>query len=124
MNKYPDLQECVDRWGNKYLLSESSVSRSTGYEIRRGCGCCPDAIIWLYPFVQDGEYQIYTLANRCRLGVNENFRLSYINYAWKNEMQQIGLNPQLIEHIESEITTMQKKADEDRQSEIDETFDF
>ena len=95
LEKYPDIREEKDRWEHIRLCSKSANSLANDVEIRHSCGCCEDAALYAYPFIEiDGE-TIYCDPCRFYIGQKNYGNGEVEEYGWKNELIKHGI-PQII----------------------------
>lgn len=57
---FPDLETHTDRWKRQRYISKSVNGRVADYELRRTCGCCPDAPRVLWPYVETEFGRVYS----------------------------------------------------------------
>jgi hypothetical protein len=70
LEKFPDLEEQKDRWGNIYLCSATVNPIVDKVYTKRSCGCCSDAPYYSYLYTEiDGE-RIYS---NPKMIVNDDF---------------------------------------------------
>lgn len=53
--QFPDLRIHKDRWGNERYSAASANPQVTNYETRHSCGCCGDAPLLVWPYLE-AEY--------------------------------------------------------------------
>lgn len=57
---FPDLETHTDRWKTQRYISKAVNARVANYELRRTCGCCPDAPRVLWPFLETEHGRVFS----------------------------------------------------------------
>jgi hypothetical protein len=55
-----DLREYNDRWGRIYYCSKSVNALCADFDWRNSCGCCSDAAIVVWPYIETTSCKIYS----------------------------------------------------------------
>lgn len=115
---YPDLEIGTDRWNREYFISKSSASKCNEFSIRRGCGCCHDAPIYISCYLIDEEtknyiYHInpksYCIGEDSRSGRIEGLDIEEVISKLRND----GIRETLLNKIEEYLKDNQNQEEEE-----------
>ena len=121
--KYSDIRECSDRWQRKYYVSEMANPDMTNYSMCHSCGCCPDPVLYVYPYLEIDGVKIYAgpLAGYSKspfcIGEREAWHYTDRSFdGWKEKMVAAKIPQHIIDSIQKhfdEQAEEYKKAAED-----------
>ncbi len=99
-DKYPNLREQSLRW-RKVLCSKDVNSIADQTHFYHSCGCCSDSPLYVGPYVQDGEFKIYTDPPQFMIGEKDPYGDFYeIEYDdWQEDLKKINVQNVIIEQV-------------------------
>lgn len=113
--EFPDLETDRDRWGRIRYMAKSANARVNEVLIHRNCGCCADSPLHARPYLKlDNGIEIYS--NPCNMMVGEPYAYGsgFREYdGWRKKYEEAGINPQVIERIQSHIEYLSAEDDDE-----------
>lgn len=96
---YPDLSIDKDRWNNIIYCAKSANDKVIDYELKHGCGCCPDATAIVYPYIDTEHGRVYSnphfyvgSKDECSDGYKE-------NNGWKEKLRTANIPEEIIQKV-------------------------
>jgi hypothetical protein len=118
--KYPDLKEHTDRWGNKYYTSASANQDVTDYDLRHSCGCCPDSILYLYPYLLIDVVKVYGGPLPFNIGDQEpSYGTARPNPYWIEELTKAKIPEFIISKLQEYFDQQEEKRQRLEKEDID-----
>ena len=115
-NEFPDLSEFSGRWSN-FLSSQLINNIATDVEIRPGCGCCSESVLYAMPYVVRGKFTIYAIPAQIVVG-NKESDYDKPSPTWKEDCQKHNITDHIIEkiqaHFDHSIAEYEKNKEEDK----------
>ena len=59
LTRYPDLKQNTSRWRDIRYCTPALNGSVTDCEIKHACGCCPDSLIYVWPYVENDGFRLY-----------------------------------------------------------------
>lgn len=98
--KYPDLKIITGRWNTKYS-SKTVNSIATNYDLGHSCGCCSDAALLVYPYIEDNGIRIYSDPPSICIGRgNEGGYGEIPSYGWEDRLREEKIQENIIKEVE------------------------
>lgn len=110
--KYPDLERHVNRWNTERFTSMLVNDQVTDFEVLHSCGCCPDAVLNIWPYLEEegpNGKKIKIYAKGIPFGVGEKYEFwdaedrchaSEIPWAgWENKLREAKIPEEIIERV-------------------------
>jgi hypothetical protein len=99
---FPDLEVEVNRWGTKKLTSRMVNSMAVDYDTGHSCGCCEDAPLFAYPYVEFEGIRVHSKPSKVYIGERCYHVVGGELYDQRclGELRTEGFNPELIAKIE------------------------
>jgi hypothetical protein len=113
--KFPDLKEHKNRWGTIRLQSKIANSMVNKIDLIAGCGCCNDAPIYAYPYLEFAGEKIYS--DPAQICVAEKIPGEWDKYYWFEEwektLKDIGINQVAIDSIKTSENSFEEECEEE-----------
>ena len=113
--KYPDLHEVPDRWGNLRFYSDRVNAEATDYSIRRNCSCCHDASIEVRPYIDTEEGRVFGGCYTIGRGQYERRACE----GWEELLRTAGVRDEIIERVRFYLRPEDDEDDEDLEDELE-----
>ena len=97
--EFHDLSEYNGRWSN-FLSSQLVNNTATDVEIRPGCGCCSESILYAMPYVVRGKFTIYSTPAQIVVG-NKDSDYDKPSPTWREDCQKHNIPDHIIEKIQN-----------------------
>ena len=115
MNKiliqYPDIKENTDRWGNVRFYSSKVNAIADQVSFSHSCGCCLDAWLDAYPYIEIDDIKIYSDPLRFGIGRKigyddddddycEGYRTDRPDINWEDDLEKSNISQIIIDKIQ------------------------
>lgn len=94
---YPDAIIEYKRGGGYYCCSASVNDKANKVIITHSCGCCSDASLVAFPYIETKYGNIYS--NPCKFHIGERF----LNNNWKDGLLAANISNEIIDQIKSHM---------------------
>ena len=96
---YPDLQRHVNRWKTVRYYSKAVNTVVDRFELRHSCGCCSDAELQLWPYLETPDGNVYS--DPPCFGVGEQHWISGDRPydGWRKRLRDAGLPEVIVEAV-------------------------
>ena len=120
MLKYPDASVEKDRWENIRISSNGVNGFAVDCEISHSCGCCSDAPLFAYPFLNTEFGKIYSKPERFCIGQADQYEGGdRQNDEWINEMNKVGMSQMVIDKVKKYFSEQKKESIENLENALE-----
>lgn len=109
--RFPDLTEYRGRW-RTVLVAKSANAAATGVEVRYSCGCCVDAAVVAWPFVDVDGQRVYSSPTDFKVGTKDDDG-DYPWDGWDKPLRDAGIPEQVIEQVAARLTGQRREQPEE-----------
>lgn len=98
--EFPDLDTYTDRWKNVRYMSVMANPMVNNVDIRRSCGCCPDAGVIAMPYVEFEGMRVYSNPHYLFVGAQDAYYGGVnADRDWKKQYEKAGISHHAIAEI-------------------------
>lgn len=94
---YPDAIIEYKRGGGYYCCSTSVNNKANKVIITHSCGCCSDASLVAFPYIETKYGNIYSNPRKFHIGER------FLNNNWKDELLAANISNEIIDQIKSHM---------------------
>ena len=111
--RFPDLSAVTDRWKCERFTSAQVNAVADHVDIRRSCGCCPDAVLLARPYVEVEGTQVFGQPDCFRVARLEGHEFDSEWSGWADEMRKVGISETVIASVHGTLDYKKRLAQED-----------
>lgn len=106
-SRFPDLAKVTDRHRWERLISSAVVA--TEAELRHSCGCCSDAMLRLYLYLDTDLGRVYSSKSSYVVGEKSTYGDTPKAH-WKETLEMDGVPPNIIQMVSDHFTKQKQEA--------------
>lgn len=95
---FPDIEIHKDRWEKERYSSSLALKKVDKTLFYHSCGCCPDAVLYVGPYLEVDGIEIYTNPERFIIGQKHAYGFGEEpDDDWEERLKNAGLTDTIIE---------------------------
>lgn len=101
LERFPDLEEHRDRWGNIRFISSEINTIADKVFINHNCGCCPDSPLQAWPYKEFFGIKVFSNPTQFFVGQKNQFGIGDIpDQDWEEELRKENISEEAIKEIQ------------------------
>lgn len=110
---YPDARLHHGRW-RKVQCSKTVNGEATEFEYKYSCGCCSDAAVQIWPYVDTEAGRVYADYPYFTAGERDDYSGDRPRTGWQDDARHMGLTENLIAKVEKHFELEANEEDDER----------
>jgi hypothetical protein len=95
LEEFPDLSKQENRWGHTRFCSAQVNAIADQADIYYSCGCCPDPVVQVEPYVLVNEVKVHSIPYSFTVG-EKSYSIEREYEGWLEKLLDAGLSPKIV----------------------------